>query len=62
MLIDPVKCPHTVVDFEDVVPKEGTMEIDKIKNAEISHHSDGVGYFCEREYSIARSVLTSQPL
>ena len=37
MLVDPVKCPHTVIDFEDVVPKEGTMEIDKDKNLDISH-------------------------
>ncbi len=36
MQVNPIECPHLVIDLEDVRPKEGTREIDK-SNKELTH-------------------------
>lgn len=62
MLVDPVRCPHTVIDLQDVVPKEGTREIDKDKNKALTHLSDALGYYIEREWSVGKFTVRSGPL
>lgn len=53
MLVDPIMCPHTIEDFEAVVAKEGTAgEIDKDINPNLTHLSDGIGYFVEAKHPL----------
>jgi hypothetical protein len=55
MMIDPNKAPHVAKDFEGVqCVKGGSGEIDKKKNPELSHLSDGVGYYIHRKYPIRK--------
>jgi hypothetical protein len=50
MLVDSARCPHLVIDFEDVSPKEGTNEMDKTANKMLTHVADSVAYFLEYEH------------
>lgn len=56
MLIDPEKAPHVVNDLEGVVLLEGgSGEIDKKGkkgSKELTHISDALGYYVEREFPI----------
>lgn len=55
LMIDPGKAPHMVKDFEGVVlVKGGSGEIDKKANPELSHLSDGVGYYVHRKYPVRK--------
>lgn len=59
--VDPSKAPHVVTDFEGVQLLEGgSGEIDKGKKSDkrLTHLSDGIGYFMEREHSIAEYSKT----
>ena len=51
-IIDP-KCKNLIADFEQVVNKEGTRDIDK-SNAELTHMSDAFGYFVDYEFPIRK--------
>ena len=57
IVIDP-KAKTLIEDFEKVVNKEGTREIDKT-NKLYSHASDAFGYFCAYEYPIIKPTLGS---
>tara|TARA_R100000152_G_scaffold18399_1_gene10199 strand:+ start:10253 stop:11479 length:1227 start_codon:yes stop_codon:yes gene_type:complete len=57
LIIDP-KCKNLIADFEQVVNKEGTRDIDK-SNPELTHMSDGFGYFVEYEYPIRKPETKS---
>lgn len=61
MLIDPVKCPNLVIDLQDVVPLKGTMEIDK-SNLEITHLTDALSYFTEKEYPTKKRTVSRAEL
>jgi hypothetical protein len=51
MMVDPVRAPHVVKDFEGVVLlKGGSGEIDKKATPELTHLTDGIGYYVERKY------------
>jgi hypothetical protein len=53
MMVDPVRAPHVVRDFEGVQALEGGAgEIDKRINPELSHLSDAIGYYCAKEWPI----------
>ena len=56
-IIDP-RCKHLIRDFEQVVNKEGTRDIDK-SNHELTHLSDGFGYFVDYEYPIRKPATKS---
>ena len=57
LMVDPVKAPNVVKDFEGVrVLEGGTGELDKKSDPLLSHWSDGVGYFCAKE----RPILPTQ--
>lgn len=55
MMVDPSKAPKIVKDFEGVTVVEGgSGEIDKTSNPELSHLTDGIGYYTHREYPVKR--------
>lgn len=49
------KCKGLIRDLEQVVNKEGTREIDK-SNKELTHFSDGFGYYVEYEHPITKPI------
>ena len=51
-IIDP-KCKNLIKDFEQVILKEGTRDLDK-SNPELTHFSDGFGYAIDIEYPVKR--------
>jgi hypothetical protein len=51
LFVDPRKAPHVVEDLEGVrLLKGGSGEIDKKADPELTHMSDGAGYYVEREH------------
>ena len=56
-MVDPVKAPHTVEDFEGVRVVEGsTGELDKKTNPALTHLSDGIGYRVHMDWPVARKI------
>jgi hypothetical protein len=54
MLIDPDHCPHLIEDFEGVIAIEGGAgEIDKDYDDNLTHISDGVGYYIHRKFPMS---------
>lgn len=51
---NPKKCPKLISDLEQVAFKDGTTQIDDKKNLDLTHPSDAVGYFIEKEFSLNR--------
>ena len=51
-IIDP-KCKNLIKDFEQVVLKEGTRDLDK-SNLDLTHFSDGFGYAVDIEFPVKR--------
>lgn len=63
LMVDPVSAPMTVVDLEGVRLLEGgSGEIDKKRDPELSHLTDGIGYYVVRRYPIRPDVAESVPL
>src|SRR4051812_34336058 len=59
LMVDPIKAPHVVTDFEGVQALEGGAgEIDKKINPELRNLSDSIGYYCVKEWPIARQGAT----
>ena len=55
LVVDPIKAPMTVKDFEGVrVIEGGTGEIDKKRDPALTHLSDAVGYYIHREYPVRK--------
>lgn len=55
LMIDPRKAPHMVKDFEGVqCVKGGSGEIDKKVSPELTHLSDGVGYYVHKEFPVRK--------
>lgn len=53
LMVDAKAAPHVVTDFEGVTLLEGgSGEIDKKKSPQLSHLTDGVGYYVEYEFPI----------
>ena len=53
IIIDP-KCKYLIRDLEQVVLKEGTRDIDKASNSELSHISDALGYYTDYKHPSVR--------
>lgn len=47
------KCVHTIQDFEGVVYKEGTGDIDKLGAPMLTHLTDAIGYFIHQVHPLA---------
>lgn len=53
LLVDPVKAPHVVKDFEGVrALKGGSGEIDKMHDLRLTHLTDGIGYYVAKEFPV----------
>lgn len=50
LLVDPVKSPRLVMDFEGVTYRQGTSEIDKASSPMLTHESDALGYYLNYEF------------
>ena len=59
MIIDP-QCKELITDFEKVVNKEGTREIDKSKS-KLTHLTDAIGYAVDYLYPVYKPNITSTP-
>ena len=57
LIVDP-KCKNLIADFEQVINKEGTRDIDK-SNPDLTHFSDGFGYFVDYEFPIRKPKTKS---
>ena len=56
IVIDP-KCKNLIRDLEQVVLKEGTREIDKASNSDLSHISDALGYYTDYKHPSVRAKI-----
>ena len=58
LMVDPVKAPSVVKDFDGVrLLKGGSGEIDKAADPHLSHWTDGIGYYVFREYPITDNKM-----
>lgn len=63
LMVDPSRAPHVVKDLEGVrLLKGGSGEIDKKADAMLTHLSDALGYYVEREFPIVVRKLTTVPV
>ena len=53
LIIDP-QCKGLIKDLEQVVNKEGTRDIDKTTNKELTHLSDALGYYVDYKHPTVR--------
>jgi len=62
LMLDPVRAPHTLIDFEGVtVVKGGSGEIDKKGNPKLTHLSDALGYYIFKEYPVKKKYVDTGP-
>ena len=60
LVVDPVKAPHVVKDFEGVrLLSGGTGEIDKIADPGLSHFTDAIGYYVARQHPLVVREITA---
>lgn len=60
--IDPSKAPHVVEDFEGVLlTKDGTGEIDKKRDPQLTHYTDGFGYYIHKVFPVSRDLVSLKP-
>lgn len=63
LMVDAKYAPHVVEDLEGVTLLEGgSGEIDKKANPLLTHISDALGYYIEREFPVSDRTLTSVEL
>jgi len=56
LLVNP-KCKNLIRDLEQVAYKEGTTQIDKTRDAMLTHSSDALGYMLEKEFSLNKGRI-----
>lgn len=55
LMVDPNRAPHVVKDFEGVqCVKGGSGEIDKKVNPDLTHLTDGIGYYVWKEFPVRK--------
>jgi len=58
LIVDPNNCKHTIKDFEGVVCKEdGSGDIDKSADYELTHLTDAIGYYVSKKYPLYKHTL-----
>jgi hypothetical protein len=63
MMVDPQHCPHLVKDLEGVQTlKGGSGEIDKRASDELTHISDGTGYYVARVFPVVTEKTRELPI
>ena len=56
IVIDP-KCEMLIRDLEQVVNKEGSRDIDKTSNSDLSHISDALGYYVDYKFPTIKPAI-----
>lgn len=56
VLVNP-KCKNLIRDLEQVSFKDGSTQIDKTKDFSLTHISDALGYFAEKEFSLNKGRI-----
>jgi len=57
LMVDPLKAPHVVRDLEGAVVLEGgSGELDKKKDMQLTHISDGLGYYVVYEFPVVSKI------
>lgn len=63
LLVDPIKAPHVILDFEGVTLLEGgSGEIDKHADDDRTHMLDGVGYYVEVKFPLQDRGVTIEEI
>lgn len=63
MHIDPTKAPHLVRDLEGVSVLEGSSgEIDKKADPNLTHISDALGYYIEKQYPVVARTIEQRDI
>lgn len=63
LMVDPAKAPRVVKDLEGVVVlKGGGGELDKKSNADLTHISDGLGYYIVKEFPTSNNRMVRAPV
>lgn len=63
LMVDPAKAPHVVADLEGVrVLEGGSGELDKKHDPELTHVSDGLGYYVARKFPLQGRKPTQEGL
>jgi len=63
LMVDPKRAPNVVKDLEGVrLLAGGSGEIDKKATPLLSHLTDGIGYYIEREFPVVKRTATVTPL
>jgi hypothetical protein len=55
LVVDP-KCKELIADFEQVVYKPGTTQLDKDSDPKRTHTSDALGYYLWQEFRPAAAI------
>lgn len=57
LLVNNTTCPHIVEDLDGVTLKDdGSGEIDKDDNSDLTHLTDGLGYYIEKKFPVRAGV------
>ena len=63
LMVDPARAPNVVKDLEGVrTLAGGSGEIDKKATPALTHISDGLGYYVEAEFPVAKRAAVVTPL
>lgn len=63
LMVDPKRAPNVVKDFEGVrVLEGGSGEIDKAYDRRLTHLSDAIGYYVEREFPVIKRTAEVESL
>ncbi len=63
LMVDPKRAPRVAKDLEGVtLLKGGGGELDKKSNPELTHISDGLGYYIVKEFPISNNQLVRAPV
>lgn len=59
LMVDPVRAPNVVIDFEGVTLLEGgSGELDKAETPELTHLTDAIGYYLEHDFPVTGAGAT----
>lgn len=63
LFVDPQKAPHVVRDLEGVAVLEGgSGEIDKKSDPNLTHISDALGYYIEKQFSVSARTIQQRDI
>ena len=54
---NPNKCKNFIRDCEQVIYRDGSTQIDKTGNFDLTHLTDAFGYMVDKEFGLARGKI-----